>query len=52
MRSTQELLDLLREFIAEGLAMMIISHEADDLVQAHGRSPGSIRHRSRVSPVR
>jgi len=32
-RSTQELLDLLREFIAEGLAMMIISHEADDLVQ-------------------
>ena len=32
-RSTQELLDLLREFIAEGLAMMIISHEADDLMQ-------------------
>jgi zinc transport system ATP-binding protein len=32
-RSTQELLDLLREFIAEGLATMIISHEADDLVQ-------------------
>jgi ABC-type Mn2+/Zn2+ transport system ATPase subunit len=32
-RSTQELLDLLREFIKEGLAMMIISHEADDLMQ-------------------
>jgi ABC-type Mn2+/Zn2+ transport system ATPase subunit len=32
-RSTQELLDLLREFISEGMAMMIISHEADDLVQ-------------------
>jgi ABC-type Mn2+/Zn2+ transport system ATPase subunit len=32
-RSTQELLDLLREFIREGMAMMIISHEADDLVQ-------------------
>jgi zinc transport system ATP-binding protein len=32
-RSTQELLDLLREFIGEGLAMMIISHEADDLMQ-------------------
>jgi ABC-type Mn2+/Zn2+ transport system ATPase subunit len=32
-RSTQELLDLLREFINEGMAMMIISHEADDLVQ-------------------
>ncbi len=32
-RSTQELLDLLRQFIAEGLATMIISHEADDLVQ-------------------
>ena len=32
-RSTQELLDLLREFIAEGLATMIISHEADDLMQ-------------------
>ena len=32
-RSTQELLDVLREFIAEGLGMMIISHEADDLMQ-------------------
>ena len=36
-RSTQELLDLLREFIAEGLAMMIISHEADDLMQIAGQ---------------
>lgn len=36
-RSTQELLDLLREFIAEGMAMMIISHEADDLVQVAGQ---------------
>jgi len=32
-RSTQELLDLLRGFIAEGVAMMMISHEADDLMQ-------------------
>ncbi|HEY8746777.1 MAG TPA: ATP-binding cassette domain-containing protein [Tepidisphaeraceae bacterium] len=35
-RSTQELLDLLRDFIAEGLATMIISHEADDLMQVAG----------------
>ena len=35
-RSTQELIDLLRQFVAEGLAMMIISHEADDLVQVSG----------------
>lgn len=35
-RSTQELLDVLREFIAEGLGMMIISHEADDLMQVSG----------------
>lgn len=35
-RSTQELLDVLREFIAEGLGMMIISHEADDLMQVAG----------------
>ena len=32
-RSTQELLDLLRQFISEGVAMMVISHEADDLMQ-------------------
>lgn len=32
-RSTQELLDVLREFTVEGLGMMIISHEADDLMQ-------------------
>lgn len=32
-RSTQELLDVLREFISEGVAMMVISHEADDLMQ-------------------
>ncbi len=32
-RSTQELLDLLRQFIAEGVAMLVISHEADDLMQ-------------------
>jgi zinc transport system ATP-binding protein len=32
-RSTQELLDVLRSFVAEGLAIMIISHEADDLMQ-------------------
>jgi ABC-type Mn2+/Zn2+ transport system ATPase subunit len=32
-RSTEELLDLLRQFIAEGVAMMVISHEADDLMQ-------------------
>ena len=32
-RSTQELLDVLREFINEGVAMMVISHEADDLMQ-------------------
>jgi ABC-type Mn2+/Zn2+ transport system ATPase subunit len=36
-RSTQELVDLLRQFVAEGLAMMIISHEADDLVQVSGK---------------
>lgn len=35
-RSTQELLDVLREFIAEGIGMMIISHEADDLMQVAG----------------
>jgi ABC-type Mn2+/Zn2+ transport system ATPase subunit len=35
-RSTQELLDVLREFISEGLGMMIISHEADDLMQVAG----------------
>jgi zinc transport system ATP-binding protein len=32
-RSTQELLDVLRSFVSEGLAIMIISHEADDLMQ-------------------
>lgn len=32
-RSTQELLDVLRSFVTEGLAIMIISHEADDLMQ-------------------
>ena len=32
-RSTQELLDLLRQFTSEGVAMMVISHEADDLMQ-------------------
>jgi len=32
-RSTQDLLDVLREFINEGVAMMVISHEADDLMQ-------------------
>ena len=32
-RSTQELLDILRDFTAEGLCTMVISHEADDLVQ-------------------
>ena len=36
-RSTQELLDVLREFISEGLGMMIISHEADDLMQVAGK---------------
>jgi len=36
-RSTQDLLDLLRHFIGEGVAMMIISHEADDLMQVAQR---------------
>jgi ABC-type Mn2+/Zn2+ transport system ATPase subunit len=36
-RSTQDLLDLLRTFLGEGVAMMIISHEADDLVQVAHR---------------
>ena len=36
-RSTQELLDLLRQFISAGIAMMVISHEADDLMQVARR---------------